>query len=153
MKKYKTKNGFDAIFVPHLDGSILCTNDKFWSGSYNYKAIENGYQYGFFGYWNLSTILQAGITLINDIFPKWMSVSNDDHCWAKRLVVADLGDNKKYRFIAVAEAFKENIDDNQGNFYSWRYAKEIIEPKILELTIDQIAEKFNVPANQIKIKK
>jgi hypothetical protein len=82
---------------------------------------------------------------------RWMLVSNDSIRWIKRKVF--MTRNNKFLAWSVAENDKEV--NNVTETSTWRYAKEI-EPKIefnLELSLEEIAEKFGVNVEQIKIKK
>lgn len=82
---------------------------------------------------------------------RWMQVSSDGSIWHKRKVVM----TKNGRFIAWHNAETEEEVNNSFRLSSWSFAKEI-EPKIefnLELTLEEIAEKFGVNVEQIKIKK
>ena len=69
-------------------------------------------------------------------YPKIMMVSEDGENWTERNIV----------FECMVYA-----TDEKPHPYYWRYAKEI-EPKVT-LTIEQIAEKFNLDPSQIKIDK
>jgi hypothetical protein len=85
-------------------------------------------------------------------FPKYMMVSDHPNSMPleKRLVIARI--NACY--IAVALGDESNYNNNKYfEAVSWKCATEIDEHKILELTIDEIAEKYNVNPEQIKIKK
>lgn len=57
----------------------------------------------------------------------------------------------KYIAWSSAESFEDA--KNQAETVSWKYAEPVIEEQPVELTIDEIAEKFNVKPSQIKIKK
>ena len=78
-------------------------------------------------------------------FPRVMLVSVDEIKWHKRVVFM-----KKFdRYLAWIDA--ETIEESE-NIYkttSWGYAKEPIEK--IELTKSQIAEKFGIPIDLIKI--
>ena len=80
---------------------------------------------------------------------RWMMVSNDRVCWQKRKVIAE----KNGKFIAwsFVETDKEVLQEILTS--PWLYAKEIEEVHPVEVTLEEIAEKFGVNVNQIKIKK
>lgn len=82
-------------------------------------------------------------------YPKVMEVSDDGDSWFKRVVFME----KNGMFLAWS--FAETIEEaeNTAVAYTWGFAREIQPTPTLELTIDQIAEKFNVSPEQIKIKK
>ncbi len=82
-------------------------------------------------------------------YPKVMMVSNNGDAWTKRVVFME----KCSKFIAWQNA--ETIEKAQTivSTSNWSYAKDIEEPKILEVTIDEIADKFGVNVKDIKIKK
>ena len=83
-------------------------------------------------------------------YPRVMMVSNDNVTWFKRVVILE----KRGEFMAWADS--ETIDEAKDitDVYWWNYAKEV-EPEQgqIELTIDEIAEKYGVKPEQIKIKK
>jgi hypothetical protein len=79
---------------------------------------------------------------------RWMMVSEDEKDWRKRKVIA----YKNGKFIVWSGAeTDEEVKDETGTSW-WKYAKEIEEHQV-ELTLEEIAEKFGVNVNQIKIKK
>jgi hypothetical protein len=80
---------------------------------------------------------------------RWMMVSMSGGDWSKRKVFA----KKNGMFIAW---FGANTDEDAKKSISttaWHIAKEIEELKELELTLEEIAEKFGVSVESIKIKK
>jgi hypothetical protein len=80
---------------------------------------------------------------------RWMMVSTDGSEWFKRK--AFMQKNGKFITWFSAET-DEEVLDTEGTS-RWLYAKEIAEPKELELTLEEIAEKFGVSVESIKIKK
>ena len=42
--------------------------------------------------------------------------------------------------------------NSSNNYCTWKYAVEIEQPQTIELTLQQIAEKFDVPVEQLRIK-
>jgi len=74
-----------------------------------------------------------------EFIERWMMVSNDNIVWYKRKVVM----SRKGYFYALADVVP------------WSFAKEI-EPKMeftVELTLEDIANKFGINVEQLKIKK
>ena len=80
---------------------------------------------------------------------RWMMVSLDGSKWQKRKVVM----TKNGKFIAWVSADTDESILKIVDTTAWNYAKEIEEVHPLELTLEEIAEKFGVNVNQIKIKK
>jgi hypothetical protein len=80
---------------------------------------------------------------------RWMMVSMHGGDWRKRKVFA----KKNGIFLAWYNAKTDEAVKKELRLDSWKYAKEIEEPKELELTLEQIAEKFGVSVESIKIKK
>jgi len=80
---------------------------------------------------------------------RWMMVSTDEKEWVKRCVFTQ----KNGFFISWSWADDEASLEKETSATDWEYAKEIEEPKELELTLEQIAEKFGVSVESIKIKK
>jgi hypothetical protein len=82
---------------------------------------------------------------------RWMMVSNDSINWVKRKVIM----TKNGKFIAWIFAENDEALNSVSDATSWDFAKEI-DTKIefnLELSLEEIAEKFGVNVEQIKIKK
>jgi hypothetical protein len=79
---------------------------------------------------------------------RWMMVSNDRNEWQKRKVFSI----KNGKFIAWAFYDTDEKVNNSTETTWWEYAKEIEEHQV-EVTLEEIAEKFGVNVNQIKIKK
>ena len=78
-------------------------------------------------------------------FPRVMLVSDDGNSWHRRVVFMKICG----RYISWIDA--ETIEESE-NIYkttSWTYAKEL--PEKVELTKSQIAEKFGIPIDLIKI--
>ena len=78
-------------------------------------------------------------------FPRVMLVSDDGDSWRKRVVFMKRCD----RYISWLGA--ETIEESESIYKttSWRYAKELTEK--VEITKAEIAEKFGVPFDYIKI--
>lgn len=85
----------------------------------------------------------------NSEFPKIMEVSQNGRQWEKRVVIA-----KNNRTI-ISWNEVDSIEELTGNEFPifWNHAREVQKPKELELTLEQIAYKFGVPVETIKIKK
>jgi hypothetical protein len=80
---------------------------------------------------------------------RWMMVSTNERHWFKRKVFIQ----KNGYFIAWDNADTDEAVKESLRVAPWQYAKEIEEPKELELTLEEIAEKFGVSVESIKIKK
>lgn len=87
------------------------------------------------------------VTEIDEKAERWMMVSNDENKWKKRKVI--MFKNGMYIFWMDAETELEVAKTTRT--MSWKFAKEL--PTEVELTLKQIAEKFGVNVEQIKIKK
>jgi hypothetical protein len=112
---------------------IKCGNDLFFNKNGNY--IEGGEQVAF-------PLEQT---------ERWMMVSDDSIRWVKRKVIT----NNNNKFIVWEGAETDEEVNNSVDTSYWNFAKEI-ETKIefnLELSLEEIAEKFGVNVEQIKIKK
>lgn len=88
------------------------------------------------------------------IFPlepteRWMMVSDSGKDWFKRKVIM----NKNGYFLTWGSAITDEEVEATNHTINWRLAKEIEEENPVELTLEEIAEKFGVNVNQIKIKK
>jgi hypothetical protein len=94
-------------------------------------------------------------TIVTSSFPKWMLVSNDNIHWETRYVIADFGELfNGGGYQVISQGYEKSYFSNLNWMVeSFRFAKDITEEKITELTLDQIAEKFNIPVSQLKIKK
>jgi hypothetical protein len=78
----------------------------------------------------------------------WMMVSQDSISWFNREVFMI----KNGKFLAWDFAKTDEELNDILTASTWKYAKQI-EEHPLEVTLEEIAEKFGVNANQIKIKK
>lgn len=81
-------------------------------------------------------------------YPRVMLVSQNNMYFDKRVVFMEK--NGKYLAWESVETLEEA--ENSTNVATWSYAKDI-EPEPIELTIDEIAEKFGIKPEQVKIKK
>jgi hypothetical protein len=77
---------------------------------------------------------------------RWMLVSYDGKTWKRRKVFME----KNGKFIAWSGAETDEEVIKSTDCTGWSYAKGIED---LELTLEQIAEKFGVSVESIKIKK
>jgi hypothetical protein len=93
-------------------------------------------------------VIHAPTEEIANEYPKVMEVCDDGNGWRKRVVF--MKKNDKFLAWVSAESLEEAERENKA--CTWEFAREI-QPVTLELTIDQIAEKFNASPEQIKIKK
>lgn len=82
-------------------------------------------------------------------YPKVMEVSLNNYIWHKRVVFME----KNGEFLAWADAESIEESEHKVDTCAWSFAREIQPATTLELTLDEIAEKFNVSPEQIKIKK
>lgn len=80
-------------------------------------------------------------------YPRVMMVSEDGVHWFPRVVIMEK--NKMYITWANAETIEQA--KNILNTCAWKYAKEVEEPKTIEITMADIAKKFNCKVEQIKI--
>lgn len=80
-------------------------------------------------------------------YPKVMEVSDNRIEWCKRVVFAE----KKGRFIAwaLAETFEKAEDEVCT--HDWGYAREVQEHR--EISLQEIADKFGIPVEEVRIKK
>lgn len=65
--------------------------------------------------------------------------------WLERVFIVDLGEKYKNRYLC------EKVTESHI-FIGWEQIKKL-EPQVTELTMDEIANKFNIPVEQLKIKK
>ena len=114
-----------------------------------YGVIQNDfdcYRIEFVRKYNAEIIeLPTESTKEEKTFPRVMLVSDDGSSWHRRVVFM----KRCGRYISWIDA--ETIEESE-NIYkttSWRYAKEF--PEKVELTKSQIAEKFGIPIDLIKI--
>ena len=83
-------------------------------------------------------------------YPRVMMVRSTGITWKKRVVFAE----KKGGFMSWIRAKTMADAENEVETCWWKYAKDVEpEPEQIELTIDEIAEKYGVKPEQIKIKK
>ena len=86
-------------------------------------------------------------------YPKLMMVSMEEQSWFKRVVEFEKEVRGKTFYFAwnLAENLEESLE--QTKLSVWEYAKEIEQPNVIELTLEEIAEKFGISVDNLKIKK
>ena len=82
------------------------------------------------------------------VYPRVMMVSDVGSIWTPRVVFME----KAGHFLAWTGA--ETIEEAKSEMtvIPWKYAKEIEEKKFVELTMQEIADKFGCSVERIKIK-
>ena len=88
-------------------------------------------------------------------FPREVLVSDDETEWEKRVIAAYL-EKARYPVICYSNVSELNeLDDikYEMSFNGWRYFKEIEPEKEIVLTYEEIAKKFNVDPEKLKIKR
>jgi hypothetical protein len=65
--------------------------------------------------------------------------------WVERIFIIDLGEKYTGRYLC-------EMREQPTSYLGWEQIKKL-EPVVTELTIDEIAKKFNIPVEQLKIKK
>lgn len=147
----KLCNKFHELGLKWADGDSYL-NETNWSryreeNCYNYKTGKHSSKPSYIS--QRYEILTIDQLLDFQEYPKVMEVSHDNYEWDKRVVFME----KKGKFLAWkrSETIKEAEDITE--VFDWKYAREIQPLPTLELTIDEIANKFNVSPEQIKIKK
>lgn len=86
--------------------------------------------------------------------PRLVEVRNNESSrWVKRVLVLI----RKVGSINIYYCIADTDNLERSNWIKtitpWNCMREIEEPKVTELTIDEIAQKFNIPVEQLKIKK
>ena len=88
-------------------------------------------------------------------YPRVMLISDSTTSWCKRVVEFEkkIGDETLYFAWDSAETIEDSLKSRI--LVTWRFAKEIEPetPKQIELTLDEIADKFGVSVENLKIKK
>ena len=88
-------------------------------------------------------------------YPRVMMVSDYGEIWFKRVVEFEKEVRGKLHYFAWrgSETIEDSLEKTQLN--NWKMAKEIEPEKQnkIELTLDEIAEKFGVSVENLKIKK
>ena len=88
-------------------------------------------------------------------YPKVMRVSDNDGVSCERVVIAKNPFNNRYIAIQDALTIEEAINKSKTTdiCLEWPHAEDIVEPKIIELSLKEISDKFNIPIESIRIKK
>lgn len=88
-------------------------------------------------------------------YPKVMRVSDNDGVSCERVVIAKNPFNNRYIAIQDALTIEEAINKSKtiDICLEWPNAEDIVEPKIIELSLKEISDKFNIPIESIRIKK
>jgi hypothetical protein len=135
----EVKNWFDKNVPNHNCGFTRC--NRF------YGVINNEVVYTLPPY--NTAILINSMSELEKKFPRYMLVgSSIGDCNCKRLVLGKF--NACY--IAVYEDYEDQYLNNKSYATAtWDYAKELDD--FLEVTLDEIAKKFGVESNKLKIKK
>jgi hypothetical protein len=82
---------------------------------------------------------------------RWVLVSDSNIYWCKRWLVKET--NKEYSYVVYSGAATEyELTKVKGEVISYKFMKEIEEVKIIELTLEDIAKKYNVDVSEIRIK-
>lgn len=79
-------------------------------------------------------------------YPKVMLVSDNETSWLKRVVFEE----KCGKFVAWSHAESLYAATTELEVTVWNYAKDV--PATVELTIEEIAEKFGILPSQVRIK-
>lgn len=109
------------------------------------------------------TYTLKGFRVKDDLFPwaflknpfesqeRWVEVRNyeEEEEWLRRKLIME----KNGKFICWKFAETDEEVEKASSTTTWNYMREIEEPKQIELTLDEIAEKFGVSVEQLKIKK
>lgn len=88
-------------------------------------------------------------------YPKVMRVSDNDGVSCERVVIAKNPFNNRYIAIQDALTIEEAIEKSKtiDICLEWPHAEDIVESKIIELSLEEISDKFNIPIESIRIKK
>ena len=85
-------------------------------------------------------------SVVPQLYPKVMWVSDDTVTWVKRVIFAE----KCGCFLAWNGCETLEQAQWQTSVTTWLYGKDVLP--VIELTIQEIAEKFNLHPEQIRIK-
>lgn len=155
------------LVIPILE--ILGGANKHGHSNYSrhiYYIEENSYNIGITANENL--LLKKGYIEIDleklanlfsskttNEYPKVMRVSDNDGVSCERVVIAKNPFNNRYIAIQDALTIEEAINKSKTTdiCLEWPNAEDIVEPKIIELSLKEISDKFNIPIESIRIKK
>ena len=79
-----------------------------------------------------------------------VEVSNDGKYWEKRVLITTLNKSVNLPFVCYADITSLDDIDLAVRSFSWKYMREVSDIK--ELTLQEIADKFNVSIDSIRIK-
>lgn len=138
-------------------GNYPCSITAEGGGMCIYYGILNGR----YSNYSLETVLNHGAEIIQlpelSTFPRMMLVSdsNEGSCeWKKEMVVAYV---PSFAFSYITYSGNPDLTDDMSTMMkTYKFAKEIQkieEPKIVELTLQDISDKTGIPVELIRIKK
>lgn len=151
MKTKEFKVGDKVFDIRHGWGVVV--DDEFAEDYSIYAFFDEGEQIdtytkeGKYDINNINPILSHTEYSTQSEYPKVMEVSIDGMEWHKRVVFAEKGG----MFIAWAHAETFEEAEEQTDTYAWKYAREVQEPR--EISIQEIADKFGIPVEEVRIKK
>jgi hypothetical protein len=98
-------------------------------------------------YHSFCTVINSISEIEEKKFPRLMELPS----FGKRMILGKFGNS----YVFITGPYDFQLETNSSYYASTTIdiPTEIEEPKILEVTIDQIAEKFNVNPEELKIKK
>lgn len=131
-------------------------NDVYFIGADNTIGCIPFNKNEFKGYKELD--LQALNDLIlsknKPIYPKVMLVyDKNSTAKYKRIVIGENPFTKRYIAISSITSIEDTTAGDPENITHWEYAEDIPESSIKEITLEEISEKFNIPIENIRIKK
>ena len=109
---------------------------------------------GYFANFSINEIKEKNLKIITlpeeSEYPKVMMVSDDKINWYQRVVFMDKTVNNHKYYLAWESA--ETLEQTQKEIYTsvWKYAKDIEEPKVEEMTLEQVCKELG---REIKIVK
>lgn len=168
MSKYNVKNCVKTLIPDWIVEQMLDEQErqgnkrdvsvfeKISAASFNGGGFDWFSSYNGDNYW--TNIIANGIypkEPVEKKYPRVMMVSDNGITWSKRVV--EFEKEIRGEILYFTWAFAETIEDSLVDtiIQYWKYAKEIeLETsKEVELTLDEIAEKFGVNVKNLKIKK
>lgn len=130
--------GYVVGHLEHEGNKVFVIDDgEYYQAYKNAKDIEEPIE-----------ITLEELRTMKNPYPKVMWVWEHEGAKPKKRVVF-MEKNGEYLSWVNAETLEES--ENYTGVTYWQYARDIIEP--IEITLEQIAEKFGVNVEQIKIKK
>ena len=107
-------------------------------------------------YWN-GSFESVAENLLEIIFePKCgdeVEVSSSEKDWFRRIFIAKASENQ-IMCVSIHDnhIYQNNITEIPFNVYTWRFMRPIQKPKVIEVTLKEIAKLKNVEVSQIRIK-